>query len=106
MDIVTYQETIRQFANYHKELGPFTMILSLGKHYGDLCEKLRSVLETKEGGFDKEDKVKLAISLGDIINDISNMCSDINFSMDDILNINLKKIELENQQNQTKINDF
>ncbi len=106
MDIVTYQETIRQFADYHKELGPFTVILSLGKHYGDLCEKLYNTLETKEGGFDNEDKVRLAISIGDVINDLVNMSSDINFSMDDILNINLKKLELENQQKQQKINDF
>ena len=106
MEIVSYQETIRQFADYHKELGPFTVILSLGKHYGDLCEKLHNTLENKEGGFDNEDKVKLAISIGDVINDLVNMSSDINFSMDDILNINLKKLELENEQKNQKINNF
>ncbi len=106
MEIVTYQETIRQFANYHKELGPFTVILSLGKHYGDICEKLHNILENKEGGFEDEDKVRLAISIGDAINDLVNMSSDINFSMDDILNINLKKLQLENEQKNQKINTF
>lgn len=106
MDIVTFQETIRQFADYHKELGPFTMVLALGKHYGDLTEKLHNVLENKDGEFTDEDKLKLAITLGDLLNDICNMSSDINFSMDDILNINLKKLQLEHEQKQSKINEF
>ena len=99
MNINEYQENIRQFANYHKELGPFQVILSLQNNVGILSGKLWNILENKNGEFTDEEKIKLAISLGDIINDVSNMASDLNASLDEILALNLKKIEMQQRNN-------
>ena len=94
MEITSYQESIKPFANHHKELGPYTLILIFGKHFGDFTEKLYKILENNEGNISEEDKFKLGISMGDMINDITNMATDIGISMEDVLNINLRKIEM------------
>jgi len=106
MDITSYQETIRMYANYHKDLGPFTLVLSLGKHYGDFADKLFKILEMNDGDITDEDKFKLGISLGDMMNDISNMAADLDMSMDDILKINIRKLEMANNKIMNNENRF
>ena len=95
MSITEYQENISQFIDYHKELGPFQLILRLSNNVGILSNKLYNILNTTNGEFTDEEKVKIAISLGDIIRDIANMATDLNITMDEILALNIKKIELE-----------
>ena len=43
-DFNTYQDNIRQFAIYHKELGPFSVIMDLMNNVGILSNKLYNVL--------------------------------------------------------------
>ena len=106
MDFNTYQENARQFANYHKELGPFSVILSLVSNVGALSNKLYTALEGHDGGFSDEEKLKVAISLGDIIYDISNISADFQINLDEIIAINLRKLEMikdkENKSNSNK----
>ena len=97
MDFNTYQENARQYANYHKELGPFSVILSLVGNVGSLSNKLYAALEGHDGGFSDEEKLKVAISLGDIIYDISNIAADFQINLDEIIAINLRKLQMMNE---------
>jgi len=101
MDFNTYQENIRLYANYHKELGPFSVILDLINNVGRLGDKLHIILEENEGTFTPEDKAKISISLGDIINNISNISSDLGLKLNDIIALNLKKLEMIQQKNES-----
>ena len=91
MEANEYQIQIRNFAEYPVEIGPFTVILDLQKNIGILSDKLNKVLVTDHGSFSKEDKFKVAISLGDVLNNISNIATDLGLTMDDIISINLTK---------------
>ena len=102
MNINEYQDNISQFVDYHKELGPFQLILRLSNNVGILSGKLYDILNDKNGEFTDEEKIKIAISLGDIINDIANISTDLNITLEEILALNIKKIELS-QKN--KINN-
>ena len=75
MEINEYQTQIRNFAEYPVEIGPFTVILDLQKNVGVLSDKLNKVLCADRGSFSREDKFKVAISLGDVLNNISNISS-------------------------------
>ena len=97
-DFNTYQDNIRQFAIYHKELGPFSVIMDLMNNVGILSNKLYNVLEDKEGTFTHDEKIRIAISLGDIINNIANMASDLGITFDEVIALNLKKQELGNKK--------
>ena len=98
MEFNVYQENARQFANYHKEVGPFSVILSLVSNVGNLSNKLYYALEGNEGGFSDEEKLKVAISLGDIVYDISNIAADLQINFDEIIALNLKKLEMAKEQ--------
>lgn len=92
MEINEYQTQIRNFIEYPVEVGPFTVILELQKNVGNLSEKLNKVLINDHGSFSQEDKIKVAISLGDILNNISNIATDLNLSMNDVISINMTKL--------------
>ena len=91
MEINDYQLQIRNFATYPVDIGPFTVILELQNNVGNLSQKLNKVLVNDHGTFSNEDKFKVAISLGDILNNISNIATDLNLTMNDIISINLTK---------------
>ena len=99
MNFSEYQDNIRPYIDYPLELGPFQIILDLTNNVGILSNKLYNVLNNGENGvFSDEEKAKVAISLGDILNNITNMASDLNISLDEIIALNLKKIELQNKR--------
>ena len=92
MEINEYQTQIRNFIEYPVEIGPFTVILELQKNVGNLSEKLNKVLINDHGSFSQEDKIKVAISLGDILNNISNIATDLSLTMNDVISINMTKL--------------
>lgn len=102
MNITDYQDNISQFVDYHKELGPFQIILRLTNNVGILNSKLYNILNNTNGEFTDEEKLKIAISLGDIINDVAHMATDLNITLDEVLALNIKKIELS-QRNKNQI---
>ena len=106
MEIASYQESIQLFANHNHDLGPFLIIHRLGKHFGDLSEKIQNLLADAEGNINDEDRIKLAISLGDMMNDIATMASDLGISMTDILDINIRKLQLEHKEKTNNIENF
>ena len=100
MEFNTYQDNIRQFATYHKELGPFSVIMDLTGNVGTLSNKLYNVLENNDGSFSREEKIRIAISLGDIINNIANMAADLGITLDEVIALNMKKHEMGNKNNE------
>lgn len=99
MEANEYQNEIRKYSNYPQEVGPFTVILTLQNNVGKLSAKLNKVLVNDHGAFNKEDKVKVMISLGDIINDVTNIASDIGFTLDDVLSLNITKYANSKESN-------
>lgn len=91
MEINEYQNKIRDWIDYPAELGPFSVILSLQNNVGNLANKLNNALINDHGNFTKENRMKTAISLGDILFDISNIATDLGYSMNDIISLNLMK---------------
>lgn len=104
MEANEYQTQIRKYIEYPLEIGPFTVIMTLQKDLGNLSEKLNKVLIDKHGSFAHEDKFKVAISLGDILFDISNIATDLGYSLNDIISLNLMKHNksVEESQNNDK----
>ena len=98
MEINEYQNQIRDYIDYPKELGPFSVILSLQNNVGNLSNKLNDALINDHGNFSKENRMKTAISLGDILFDITNMATDLGYSMNDIISLNIMKHQMSNEK--------
>ena len=98
MEFNDYQEQVRNFVDYPVEIGPFSVIYGIMSDTGTLAYKLRGILEEKHGEFNDVDKVKIQITLGDILRNISNIASDLNISLEEVAAINLRKLALQKEK--------
>ena len=94
MDFNEYQDNAKVYARYHKELGPFSVILDMQSNMGKISGKLFNILENNQGTFNDEERARLAISLGDLMFNIANIADDLGITFEEILSLNLKKLEL------------
>lgn len=97
VDINQYQENVISYNDYPKDLGPYYSVMGIMSVTGTLAEKVLKLLHTSNGQIDKRYAMKMAISLGDILRYVACMAADLNLGMDEILSINLKKLEMEAQ---------
>ena len=95
MDFNTYQKNARLTAQY-PNLGSNYIYPTLGLvgEAGEVAEKVKKVIRDKKGEFDNESKKGLKKELGDVLWYVSNLCTEFNFSLDDIALQNLEKLKL------------
>ena len=95
MDFNTYQKKARYTAQY-PNLGANYVYPTLGLvgEAGEVAEKVKKVIRDKKGVFDEESKKGIKKELGDVLWYVSNLCTEFNFSLDDIALQNLEKLKL------------
>ena len=95
MDFNTYQENARLTARY-PNLGSNYIYPTLGLvgEDGEVAERVKKVIRDKKGIFHDESKKGLKKELGDVLWYLSNICTEFNFSLDDIALQNLEKLKL------------
>ena len=95
MDFNTYQKNARLTAQY-PNLGSNYIYPTLGLvgEAGEVAEKVKKVIRDKKGLFDDESKKGLKKELGDVLWYVSNLCTEFNYSLDDIALENLEKLKL------------
>ena len=95
MDFNTYQKNARLTAQYPHLGSNYTYpTLGLVGEAGEVAEKVKKVIRDKRGVFDDESKKGLKKELGDVLWYLSNICTEFNFSLDDIALENLEKLKL------------
>jgi len=94
MNFETYQINARKTAIY-PSLGSNYVYPTLGLvgESGEVAEKVKKVIRDKNGIFDEETLIGLKKELGDVLWYVSNICSELNFSLEDIAEENLLKLE-------------
>tara|TARA_A100000164_G_scaffold200054_1_gene177617 strand:+ start:68 stop:397 length:330 start_codon:yes stop_codon:yes gene_type:complete len=95
MDFKTYQKKSRLTAKY-PNLGSNNIYPTLGLvgEAGEVAEKVKKVIRDKQGIFDEESKKGIKKELGDVLWYLSNLCTEFNFSMEDVAIENLKKLKI------------
>ena len=95
MDFKTYQKKARETAQY-PDLGSNNIYPTLGLvgEAGEVAEKVKKVIRDKNGIFDEESKNGIKKELGDVLWYLSNLCSEFNFSFEDVAIQNLEKLQL------------
>tara|TARA_Y100000589_G_scaffold286883_1_gene287280 strand:- start:89 stop:418 length:330 start_codon:yes stop_codon:yes gene_type:complete len=93
------------FDNYQKEARKTAIYPNMDKNYiyptlglvgeaGEIAEKIKKIIRDKNGIFDNESKLALKKELGDVLWYVSNLCSEFNFSLEDVAKTNLIKLRL------------
>ena len=95
MDFKTYQKKARETAQY-PNLGSNNIYPTLGLvgEAGEVAEKVKKVIRDKKGIFDNESKLGIKKELGDVLWYLSNLCTELNFNLEDVALQNLEKLKL------------
>lgn len=91
MDITEYQETIKNFATYNHDLGAFLVPYNIGATVGTLQTKIANIMNADSTAITERDKISLAISIGDILQQLSYMTSELGLSLEEVIALNIKK---------------
>ena len=95
MEFDLYQIKARETALY-PNLGSNNIYPTLGLvgEAGEVAEKVKKVLRDKDGKFDIESKEAIKKELGDVLWYLSNLCTELNFSLNEVALLNLEKLKL------------
>ena len=93
MEFETYQISARKTAIY-PDLGSNYIYPTLGLvgESGEVAEKVKKVIRDKNGVLDQETKNGIKKELGDVLWYLSNICSELNFSLSDVAKENIDKL--------------
>tara|TARA_Y100000589_G_scaffold241403_1_gene228932 strand:+ start:62 stop:391 length:330 start_codon:yes stop_codon:yes gene_type:complete len=93
MNFDNYQIEARKTAIYPNKGKNFIYpTLGLVGETGEVAEKIKKILRDKNGTFDNESKLAIKKELGDVLWYLSNLCDELEFSLDDVAKINLEKL--------------
>ena len=103
MNFETYQIKARKTAIY-PGLGSNYVYPTLGLagESGEVAEKVKKVIRDKNGVFDQETLIGLKKELGDVLWYVSNICSELNFSLEDVAEENLNKLNKRSLEGKIK----
>ena len=95
MDFKTYQKKARETAKY-PNLGSNNIYPTLGLvgEAGEVAEKVKKVIRDKNSIFDEESKIAIKKELGDVLWYLSNLCTEFNFSLEEVALNNLEKLKI------------
>ena len=93
MDFETYQRRARSTAIY-PEMGSNNIYPTLGLvgEAGEVAEKVKKVIRDNKSIFDNKSKNGIKKELGDVLWYLSNLCSELKFSLEDVAQENLDKL--------------
>ena len=95
MNFDSYQIEARKTAIYPEKGNNFIYpTLGLVGETGEVAEKIKKIIRDKNGIFDNESRAAIKKELGDVLWYISNLCDELDFSLNDVAKINLEKLKL------------
>mgnify|MGYP001084349361 CR=1 FL=1 len=102
MDLNEFQENARKTAIY-PNIGSNYVYPTLGLvgESGEIAEKVKKVIRDNKGIFDDKNKLEIIKELGDVLWYLSNLSSELGFSLEDVARVNLEK--LKSRKNRGKI---
>ena len=93
MDFDNYQIEARKTAIYpNKDKNFIYPTLGLVGESGEVAEKVKKILRDKNSSFDYESKIAIKKELGDVLWYLSNLCDELDFSLNEVAEENLEKL--------------
>ncbi len=101
MTFEEYQKEARKTAIYPNKGNDFIYpTLGLAGESGEISGKISKVLRDNKGIMNEERKEEIKKELGDVLWYVAQLATELNLSLDDIANFNLKKLISRQERNQ------
>lgn len=98
MEMNTYQKEAKATAIYPNDVNITYLALALCGEAGEVADKIKKVLRDKQGQFYVPDIAAIALELGDVLWYAANLANAIGYTLSDIAEINLQKINSRAQR--------
>lgn len=98
-NMVNYQNACKKYAVYPKEYKILYPSLGICGEAGEVADKVKKVVRDKGGVFSEETKEEIAKEIGDVLWYCAILSDNLGYSLDDIANMNLNKLESRYQRN-------
>lgn len=100
MNFEEYQKKSRETAVYPNKGNNFIYpVLGLVGEAGEVAEKIKKVLRDDKGIVDDQKKEEIKKELGDVLWYLAQIATELNLSLDEIVETNLEKLESRKQRN-------
>ncbi len=100
MEIKEYEKQALQFAIYDQKV--IYPALGLNGEAGEVAEKVKKILRDKNGEISQNDGLEIAKELGDVLWYVCAMATDINYSLQEIAELNIQKLTSRAERNKLK----
>ncbi|MDD3607483.1 MAG: nucleoside triphosphate pyrophosphohydrolase family protein [Candidatus Moranbacteria bacterium] len=93
MNFGEYQKRSRKTAKYPNAGSDLVYpTLGLNGEAGEVAEKVKKIIRDKEGKISNEDRKEIGKELGDVLWYLSQLATELNLSLEEIAEENIKKI--------------
>jgi len=92
MTLNEYQKEAIVTAKYPEHMKVLYPVLGLCGEAGEVAEKVKKIHRDKEGVIGELDRLEIAKELGDVLWYISTTAKDLDFTLEDIAAMNIKKL--------------
>lgn len=94
MTLDEYQQLAKRTAVFPQHMGIVYCSLALCGEAGEVAEKVKKVIRDENGNFMQDHVVeKIAHELGDVFWYLANLANQIGYSLEDIAQMNLEKLQ-------------
>lgn len=88
----TYQKATEKTAIYPKMFGLHYTVLGLASEAGEVAGKLKKVIRDNDSKVGKKELEEIAFELGDVMWYVSQICNELNISLEEIATLNIQKL--------------
>ena len=93
MNSKEYQEYIKKFDKYPKELNLVMYALGLGGEAGEVQEKVKKLYRDKGGNIDHAFTWSMAKELGDVLWYVTMICNKLGLTLEEVMGLNRVKLD-------------
>lgn len=99
MNMNDYQRIARSTADYPDEYKKIYPAFGLCGEVGEVAEKIKKILRDNNGTFSQDAVMEIIKELGDVLWYISVLAEDLGYSLTEVADINIKKLQSRKDRN-------
>ena len=99
MNFAEYQAQASETAIYGAGIRISYPALGLAGEAGEVCNKVKKIFRDNNGVVSEEKKADLSAEIGDVLWYVSNLCTELGFTIEEVAEANIEKLQSRQKNN-------